>query len=1043
MAETPHAALLRRPHAQRRKPRHSPRPFLATLLLVSLIAVASLLLDTRRATGAPSDVSQLPFTNIHSQCRLVNNAVDKCAFVRQHCPDEEAGIFSYLQLYYCRLPHAKPVAFAIIVLWLALLFSTIGIAASDFFCVNLSTISTLLGMSESMAGVTFLAFGNGSPDVFSTFAAMNTNSGTLAIGELIGAAGFITAVVAGSMALVRPFKVDKRTFVRDVGFFIVAASFSMVFLIDGKLSLWECIAMVVFYIFYVLFVLWWHWWHGRRQRRRLVEATARGHFVSPGGEVAEVFSPCHQQDGRSRSSSYFSHNVSTEDFATLEQGNVKDEPGLETADEEERERWLGELNRNMRLSRPRLGDRRTSKNPPIRPSLVGALEFRAVLSSLQKSRNIQTRPINLRRYSDDPNFTTAQQQDQLSVYSDPAARPQFDDTHSHTSDESRPPTRQSADLRGAGSRTRAVSVNDADSLRFDPKAWSKKSRNIDLLGPLAEDTDHLHVPQPGRPRNSSTSTTASSNIIPSPAISLSPPTSQPASREPSPAPKGRRTRSPNRLAPPERHAQGGGSPSISALRHSPKSTPQSLPKLMIPPSGGEGSKSPFPVYQEYAVSPQGGSKPLSFASPSISPLSSIFPNEHFPEVEEEEEEKPIPWWPGKILPTPRQLVSKLFPTLYNWKKKSHWERFLGFVSAPSVFLLTITLPVVEADKDVEDEDEPEFALPSPVSPFARPSAPSTITVTGPDDVPAGEPAGPSGGQSRNNGNDGVVGQERYRDEPPLLLLSPSDGPMAQSPEPMPHPHKLPAPEKPWDRWLVILQIFTAPFFVSLIVWANTDPSNPRALLLPTLISLACSLAVLALLLGTTTPLRPPRWHTMLCFLGFVVSIAWISTIANEVVGVLKTLGVILDISDAILGLTIFAVGNSMGDLVADITVARLGFPVMALSACFGGPMLNILLGIGLSGCYMTIKKAERSHDKHPDHPVKFKPYHLDVDSTLVISGATLLVTLLGLLALVSMRKWRMDRLVGSCLVVLWVLSTAGNLVAEITGFRSDLSDGSW
>ena len=73
-------------------------------------------------------------------------------------------------------------------------------------------------MSESLTGVTFLAFGNGSPDVFSTFAAMGSNSGSLAVGELIGAACFITAVVAGSMALARPFKVARRSFVRDVGY---------------------------------------------------------------------------------------------------------------------------------------------------------------------------------------------------------------------------------------------------------------------------------------------------------------------------------------------------------------------------------------------------------------------------------------------------------------------------------------------------------------------------------------------------------------------------------------------------------------------------------------------------------------------------------------------------------------------------------------------------------------------------------------------------------------------------------------------------------
>jgi len=41
----------------------------------------------------------------------------------------------------------------------AFLFATIGITASDFFCPNLATVADRLGMAESTAGVTFLAFG--------------------------------------------------------------------------------------------------------------------------------------------------------------------------------------------------------------------------------------------------------------------------------------------------------------------------------------------------------------------------------------------------------------------------------------------------------------------------------------------------------------------------------------------------------------------------------------------------------------------------------------------------------------------------------------------------------------------------------------------------------------------------------------------------------------------------------------------------------------------------------------------------------------------
>lgn len=347
---------------------------------------------------------------IIKQCRLVHGVKHQCAFVRQNCPDEEAGLFSYLQLYYCKIPRAKPVAFLILVVWLGLLFSTIGIAASDFFCINLSTIASILGMSESMAGVTFLAFGNGSPDVFSTFAAMKTHSGSLAVGELIGAAGFITAVVAGSMALVRPFKVARKSFVRDVGFFIIAASFSMIFLADGRLYLWECAVMVGFYLFYVATVVLWHWYIRRRGDRKRIEAAARGHFYVPGSDEVAPES-YHDEEEESRPASGARsplRGISSDDFAALERGGspmLGPVEGLDPdEDDETRDHWLAEISSNMRVSRPRRGERRNTANP-IRPSLVGALEFRAVLSSLQKSRNIQTIPINLRRYSDDPTYT--------------------------------------------------------------------------------------------------------------------------------------------------------------------------------------------------------------------------------------------------------------------------------------------------------------------------------------------------------------------------------------------------------------------------------------------------------------------------------------------------------------------------------------------------------------------------------------------------------------------------------------------------------------
>ena len=47
-----------------------------------------------------------------------------------------------------------------------------------------------------------------------------------------------------------------------------------------------------------------------------------------------------------------------------------------------------------------------------------------------------------------------------------------------------------------------------------------------------------------------------------------------------------------------------------------------------------------------------------------------------------------------------------------------------------------------------------------------------------------------------------------------------------------------------------------------------------------------------------------------------------------------------------MGITILAWGNSMGDLSANMTMAKKGLANMAITACFAGPVFNILIGLG-------------------------------------------------------------------------------------------------
>lgn len=102
-------------------------------------------------------------------------------------------------------------------------------------------------------------------------------------------------------------------------------------------------------------------------------------------------------------------------------------------------------------------------------------------------------------------------------------------------------------------------------------------------------------------------------------------------------------------------------------------------------------------------------------------------------------------------------------------------------------------------------------------------------------------------------------------------------------------------------------------------------------------------------------------------------------------------------------------------------------------------MLNILLGIGIGGAWMTTQAANKKHAQHPHKPIKYKPYHIEVGGTLLISAITVLITLIVLLIVVPSNKWVMSRKIGWGLITIWTISTVVNLVVEMTGVWKDVA----
>jgi len=96
---------------------------------------------------------------------------------------------------------------------------------------------------------------------------------------------------------------------------------------------------------------------------------------------------------------------------------------------------------------------------------------------------------------------------------------------------------------------------------------------------------------------------------------------------------------------------------------------------------------------------------------------------------------------------------------------------------------------------------------------------------------------------------------------------------------------------------------------------------------------------------TTNNEQRPRFYLIFVVYSFAVTVAWLDLLANEVVHVAESLGQIAGISTTLLGLTVLAWGNSIGDLVANTAVAKRGKVQAAVSACLGAPLFSTVFGI--------------------------------------------------------------------------------------------------
>ncbi|XP_058828520.1 mitochondrial sodium/calcium exchanger protein-like [Topomyia yanbarensis] len=199
--------------------------------------------------------------DIPDDCNQIHNLapVDKCDFVKRTAScSEDVYYFDYTYFLFCTIGNENTGLFrlgaVLLVLGLLICFTVLGTTADQFFCPVLAVISKTLRVSETVAGVTILAFGNGSPDLFTAIS--NPLSDTeMMFGELLGAATFVIGVVAALILVIRPFQTDPAGVVRDVLFFLFAVCWITICAYDEKFHLSDAIVVVIVYVAYLTIVL--------------------------------------------------------------------------------------------------------------------------------------------------------------------------------------------------------------------------------------------------------------------------------------------------------------------------------------------------------------------------------------------------------------------------------------------------------------------------------------------------------------------------------------------------------------------------------------------------------------------------------------------------------------------------------------------------------------------------------------------------------------------------------------------------------------------
>jgi K+-dependent Na+/Ca+ exchanger-like protein len=136
------------------------------------------------------------------------------------------------------------------------IFVGLAVICDEYFTPALERISTELGLSDDVAGATFLAAGSSAPELFTSFGDTFGPGNAIGVGTIVGSAMYNLLIIVAASATVagKDLMIDFRPVMRDAGYYLSSIFLFALVAMDGTVQAFEAAIMVISYLSYIVFM---------------------------------------------------------------------------------------------------------------------------------------------------------------------------------------------------------------------------------------------------------------------------------------------------------------------------------------------------------------------------------------------------------------------------------------------------------------------------------------------------------------------------------------------------------------------------------------------------------------------------------------------------------------------------------------------------------------------------------------------------------------------------------------------------------------------